>query len=347
MWYKKEKKFFLFKGMDRESVDKILQEIDFSVENPLFYSQLFSAVVKQQKRAIKEESLEQIFIEEYDESSQLFHHSDLQEGCSVRNVLKTRRLANLLINDEGKLDEALLPQLEEKLKTYLYSLGPERYYDAIRDEQILKVLQQLQKEKSLVLALKRISQPHLHTFADQIIRDTLGLPSNTVVTDTHTRRAALSAWMCMLRQNVGSCFATAPAIIVHDEQPERFLRDIQEFLSTGRMKRTFGGIEYAVPLSNSWGTGDLRKVIFSSQGLIKERREIWFSPGLLSAFETVGVIDKKLDFNQKVENIKTAVFESLEQLQREKVFRFCTVEDLIRIVLLKHHNLTEEDIEEY
>ena len=80
-----------------------------------------------------------------------------------------------------------------------------------------------------------------------------GASGNVQVTDAHARRAALSAWMCTLRQSIGSCFATAPAIIVHDEQPEQLLKDLNVLLSTGRSKRTYEGTEHSVPLSMSWG----------------------------------------------------------------------------------------------
>lgn len=57
----------------------------------------------------------------------------------------------------------------------------------------------------------------------------------------------LTALLTPLRQKVGSCFATAPAILVQSEMPHLFLRDIQEILAKGKLTRTFGGVEYTVP----------------------------------------------------------------------------------------------------
>lgn len=92
----------------------------------------------------------------------------------------------------------------------------------------------------------------------------MNLPTNASISDAHARRAALSAWFCYLRQNVGSCFATAPAIMIHNEQPQQFLIDLADIVSTGRLKRTFGGIEYTAPLNGSWGNGDLKTFNYST-----------------------------------------------------------------------------------
>ena len=77
------------------------------------------------------------------------------------------------------------------------------------------------------------------------------------MTDSHARKAVLSALLSSLRQNVGSCFATAPAILIQQDQPANFLGDMGQLLGTGRILRVYEGAEYAAPLSLSWGVGDL------------------------------------------------------------------------------------------
>ena len=105
----------------------------------------------------------------------------------------------------------------------------------------------LESNKDLVRQLKKLTRPLSNKWAEELIRQTLQLPPNMPLTDAHTRQAVLAAWLCYLRQNVGSCFATAPAEIVHEEQPELFLQDMLDLISTGRLRRTFGGIENSVP----------------------------------------------------------------------------------------------------
>ena len=110
---------------------------------------------------------------------------------------------------------------------------------------------------------------------------------------------ALIAWLTYLRQNVGSCFATAPAIVVSEEQPELFFKDLSELFGTGRLKRTFGGVEYSVPFSASWGAGDLRRLIVVQRGPLAEKQKSWHSPGILAGLEASGVIDTALPLGKK------------------------------------------------
>lgn len=227
----------------REKINPLLAAIRVPVDHPDFFPRIFSLVAKEQKETFKqsEDSFEKIFSEEYDDLSKRLDRSRLQDSVAVRNVMRTRRLADLLINDKGDILNDLLPEAIAQLKQHMYSLGPDRQHDSRRQRQILSVLTTLQNDKDAHKALKGIAKPHNHRLAEQIIRDTLSLNPNAVITDAHARKAALSAWLCYLRQNVGSCFATAPAIIIHDEQPIQFLKDLNELLNTGRLRKVFGG----------------------------------------------------------------------------------------------------------
>ena len=168
------------------------------------------------------------------------------------------------------------------------------------------------------------------------------------ISDAHARRASLSAWFCYLRQNVGSCFATAPAIVVHDEQPEQFFKDLNELLGTGRLKRTFGGIEYAAPLSASWGAGDLRKLIAISRENSEERENLGLSPGLLAAFETVGLVDAAKPLKERIEESQTLVLSALDALENPRAHQlYISAEEMIRFLLLKRLQLTEKDLVEF
>ncbi len=288
--------------MEEKKINELLEKIGIPFEDGQFSMRLFREIDQ-----------------EYGEISRNADISGIQEGCAIRNILKTREMAIAMINDDGKLEEPILEKYIKQVSANLYSLDPSREADAKRNERIIRVLNQLKSDKALVKALNRVGKPHMHKYADQIIRDTLNIPPKTIVTDAHARRAALSALLCFLRQNVGSCFATAPAIMVHDEQPDVFLNDLQELLSTGRLKRTFGGVEYAVPLSTSWGAGDLKRKIHASD-------EIWKSPGLQLAFETVGIVNKQLSLEERT---------------------WISPEEIIQLVLQDHFKISIKDIEEY
>ena len=335
--------------MNFDEIEDNIKEREIYIDDPLFYTRAFTLACEQRKRAyaLDGDNFRRVFAEEYDSISRKLDLTKFQESCQVRNVLRTRRLANLLINDKGELNQAVIPRLIDLLKEHLYSLGPDRQYDAKRQDHLLRVLSFLVNNKEVVRLLNSIDKPVSHRYADQIIRDTLQLPPNTVITTAYARRAVLSAWMCFLRQNVGSCFATAPAIIIHDEQPEMFLKDVSELLNTGRLKRTFGGVEYTVPLSNSWGGGDLKKMFYVPLGEGFQSSNIWLSPGLSAAFESVGLVNADGSKEEKNEKVKTLILSALTNQETTQPFVLASAEGIIRHVLLQKYGITEKDVEDY
>ena len=84
-------------------------------------------------------------------------------------------------------------------------------------------------------------------------RKHLGWGRGAMIELAQTRRAVLSALLTKLRQSVGSCFATAPAIIIQAEQIHQFLSDIEEIFRLGGLKRTIQGEEYFVPTKSELG----------------------------------------------------------------------------------------------
>lgn len=277
----------------------------------------------------------------------LIDESGLQDNCAVRNVVQTRALASLLIDDAGQLKYELLPLASKYLESTAFSLAPEGQQDAARHQQVAQVLRLLQSSSHLVRLLLSIEKPHAHRVADQIIRDTLALPYQTIVDTAKTRRAALAAWMCYLRQNVGSCFATAPAIIIHDEQPTQFLRDIQEMLTTGRLKRTFGGVEYAVPLCHSWGVGDLGRLVAFTREQVFQSEDILVSPGIVAAFTASSLVNPSLPEKEQQQQVRCLL---LRALQKRFLWTgselLITTEELIKQALLEYLHLDESAIKQ-
>lgn len=339
--------------MHVQRMNQILSDVNVSLTDPDFLSHIFNAVAKARKSSLAssqsndDDALQRECAEEYEDLSCRLDVTKIQESCSVRNVLKTRRLANLLINDHGDLQSALLPRVMAHLAEHAYSLGPQRQYDGQRNEQILRVLTQLSTDPDQMRLFKRIGKPHQHPLADQIIRDTLQLPPSVMITDAHARRAVLAAWMCLLRQNVGSCFATAPAIIIHDEQPEQFLLDLYDMLGTGRLKRTFGGIEYTVPISTSWGAGDLRKPLLLIMNPSDEESSVWNAPGLILALESAGLLDANAAVEQKVKQTRSLVLHVFPEWGVKQPYILTSIEVILRRILMHHYKLKSQDLHEF
>lgn len=329
-----------------DTLQSIIADVQVPLDHPEYHERIFSLVAKANASKLFEakDIITNIFEEEYVDLSQRLDQSGIQESCSVRNILRSRQLALLLIDDKGEVLSSLLPGLIDNLQKHLFSLGPDRQYDAKRNEHILYVLQKLNNNKEVIRLIKKVTKPLYQKNAEELIRETLQLPQTTAITDAHTRQAALSAWLCTLRQNVGSCFATAPAEIIHDEQPEQFLQDVTDLISSGQLKRTIEGIEYTMPLSASWGNGDLKKPILIKCFTDSIEPPLWLSPGLFGALETIGLIPKDAAENEKTSALKNLI---LNQITTERPYEVITTETLLRRILMAGLQLTEKNLEDY
>jgi len=329
--------------VDIEKIQALISKVKVPLTDETFFLRLFHLVAKERKELNKQNEFAKICNEEYGDLSRRADLTKIQASVSIRNVLRTRKLVDFFINDKGNILTDGLNEKIEQFKHYLYSLGPKRHYDSVRQELILRVLNVL-NNKEIVTLLKTISKPYLNKNSDAIIRNTLALPKSVVITDVHAKKAVFSAFMAYLRQSVGSCFGTAPSIIIHDEQPKQFLKDIIELLGTGRLKRTFGGVEYSVPFSASSGVGDLKRQLFFSDDVTIRQIEIWYSPGLINALDAASLFPEGLNLKAKIEKAKELCVEALTFLKKEKGYCFTNVEEILRQILLKEFNLKEEAI---
>lgn len=326
-----------------------MQESSFDtpIDNPEFLKAVFSFAAKERrnKKRLDPDNICRIAAEEWDDLSIQADATDLQDSFSIRNVLKAKRIANLLIDEKGALNTDLIKKFIELLKKHCYFLGEGRHFDHKRNEHILKCLIKLDESKELRAAVMHITKPSMHKIADEIIKRTLGIPLNTQITDAHARRAALSSWFTYLRQAVGSCFATAPALVVHDEQPLQFLKDLSELFATGKLKRTFGGQEYTVPLCFSSGKGGLNKPLVIYKEIDDAAQDIAASPSILSAIEGSLILTPEVQDTRSF--LKNLVKEALTADAKGPFGISTTAEVLLRKMLLIHFKITEEDVTEY
>ncbi len=185
--------------------------------------------------------------------------SGIQDGAAIRNRQLAKSIALQVVDDEGRVDLDAVGREVTALQAEIASLTPEGHRDFPRHQHALTVLIFLRDRRDIRVRLEEIVGPTSNPMGEELIRDTLELPVRGNINGTAARRAVLSAWLTYLRQNVGSCFATAPAIMIQREQPMQFLADMDELISRGRLTRVIRGFEHVVPLSPSWGQGDLLK----------------------------------------------------------------------------------------
>lgn len=329
-------------------IEHILNSVKASLDHPLFYPRVFALIAKEKRevRGQQKDPLLRVITEEYEELSRRIDSSQIQDGTVVRNILRSRQLAKLLIDEKHGINLDRVDQAIKYFEDSTYSLGPNRQHDSRRQEHILKVLKLLKSSKELQFLLKKFTRPLTNQWAEELIRQTLQIPPGTPLNDVHAQQAALAAWLCFLRQNVGSCFATAPAKIIHDEQPEIFLKDLLELISTGGLKRVYGGVENSAPLSASWGAGDLKKPVLlrlSSKGV---NPEIWNSPALVFAFEAAGLLDPSDSVREKIQQLEKKIV-SLIQGAAPRLFLIMTAEEIITSILLLSQGLTERELKDY
>ncbi len=258
--------------------------------------------------------------------SQAFDRSGIQESFSWRTVHIARLLACELIDDRGHIDKKGLFAAIHTLENHLYSLGPERHHDFDSQEHMLAILKKFHTDPAYDYALKRVGRPTGHLAAERLIRETLLVSERTLLKDAHARRAVLAALLTWLRQNVGSCFATAPAIMIQQSQPLQFLADMAALLSTGRLVRIIDGHEYAVPLSVSWGAGLLFYPIVN-----RTVEELASSPGLAEALGSKEIEKMLAPFKKEL----------------ERPFSVMTADAIIKETLLKEFKITEKDVEAF
>lgn len=209
-------------------------------------------------------------------------------------LFRARALSHQLIDDKGDLDVDLLDRLclsLERQGFIFYPTCPDPFRDhALRS---LKAL----RTPTVWNLLKQFRSPLCHKKAEQFVLSSLGASLSDQVTTPLVRKGVLCAFLTPLRQSVGSCFATAPAILIQREQPVLFFKDMYQLLSTGILRRVVGGVEYAMPLSPSTGLGSLRKPLSSGA-----------AAALDSALSACGVMEK---ISYSRENTAEAVIEAV------------------------------------
>ncbi|MCB1083181.1 MAG: hypothetical protein KDK61_02625, partial [Simkania sp.] len=195
-------------------------------------------------------------VEEEEKIAKALAETDIQEPFLFRSLARARMLANLFIDEQGIL-------LKKKLPSFFSGIQGENDKEVI--EHFHKVVAALHSSKDLLNLFNRFKMPVANRYIETLVLYSLGLPLKTKVTNRELRQAVFTALLTPLRQNVGSCFATAPGIIIQSEQMERLLLDLYDLVMTCSLSRTFGGVQHAVPISPSWGMGDLKKPISSSK----------------------------------------------------------------------------------
>jgi len=195
------------------------------------------------------------------------------------------------------------------------------------DSVVAKVL----TSKESVLYFRRMSMPLGSQWAENVVRHALGFIEGARLTDRDVKVAVLSAVLMPLRQTVGSCFATAPAILIQREHPELLVKDLYDLLTMGMLKRVYHGKESKVPMCIRTGSSDLYRTVFDPEAFT-------FHPALLEGFAAAGLIETHRRL-ERMQELLLPLVSSVKGPLRVKAF--------IRQVLLDSMRLKEAQIDAY
>lgn len=259
-------------------------------------------------------------------------------------IERSKKIAELLINDGGQLNVFLIKFIKEKCP---------KSNSACHDKLFFETLESLEKGDKTANLLTSIGLPKSeNNKAIDFIRATLKLGMEEPLQLKDTRRAVLSAFLMDLRQApTGSCFTTSVAIDIHDNWPDLFLEDMKGLIENGYIQRTFEGrTEQFI-----WSTVPAEEIGFSAaigdniNEPVQAAVRALGMPGLKSEEEITREVlkhvyhDKARKFIDREKNVIAGVnsFDSLiEKLKREEGIR--DSEDLVLLLdkIQREENIT-------
>lgn len=272
--------------------------------------------------------------------------SQLHEPVLIRNIYFCRTLACRIIDAQGGIDRLQLQESIRGLRRYRYCLDPLSPYESRARGHALALLQRLATDEALAMALLAIRTPTDNQHAQTLVRDTLALSSPSLLTDAHARQACLCVLLSYFRQNVGSCFATAPGIIVQTHHPRQLLQDLQALLDTGKLERYFDGVGLEVPLSRSAGIADYKKPIALYHDPQDRIRRFSHSPALIAALEAAGLLTN-LSTEQRIEKLVTWLIPAAKAYVAAHANHSLSIEQLLKWIGMRAHNIDEQDLQRH
>lgn len=312
----------------------ILSQVEKKPHQRSFFKQLHRKISKAYKRLCGE-----AFIPLLDEAlffSQQIDRAGVQDSSLFRNRKMSLALAKCLVDEKGLLRLEQLQALRHFLQKHLHCLGSDCLRDDLWRLQIYQVLQSLEEP----LVLQKLESFQLVAGDERVqalIRDTLELEETETLHKGHVRQAVLCACFAYLRQNVGSCFATAPAILVQTEKMSLFLGDLLELLSCSVLKRTYGGVEYSAPLSPSWGVADLKRPF-----ILRDETPLEKTPGFFQALASSGLLSEASPKKEAFEHLRGRLQKSFPELP--PLGKLMTAKELFQQLLADHLEVKEEDL---
>jgi hypothetical protein len=261
----------------------------------------------------------------------------LQDPFKYKARKRSSAIAQTIIDKNGDLQISKIKELKFFLEKEGHIPLPGAAGDQDMLEHFIFILSRFLHEPKFKNIMRKFQLPLCHKYAESLIRESVGKPHNESLVDRDVKVAVLSACLYPLRQNVGSCFATAPAIMIQKEQVENVLYDLYELLSTGKMTRTVEGHQHSVPLSPSIGVAELKK----SLRFLLDVAPSDIPLSLCRPLELAGLIKKNMDLKERSIWWQHALKRFLVS---QEIF---TVESFFESVVFEYFEITKEQMDHF
>jgi hypothetical protein len=226
------------------------------------------------------------------------HRNGIQDSRLVALRLVALRTAKAICSSKGEVQVDRGQELLDNWQRWAPQ-WPLVMDDLEQSLQVMRSLvERLVQEKSLRQLIMSCGRPVGQPESEQRIRLSLGLSADTPVGDYETRIAVVSALLTPLRQSVGSCFATAPCILVQRQEPAMLLDDLRALIELGRLERIVQGQSAIVPIALRWAGGLVRRPVGPKASRLAQ------SPGFLGgAFAALGKERSFVRVSQQVKQL--------------------------------------------
>lgn len=249
----------------------------------------------------------------------------------IRLRRQTVQIAKRLI--ESKFVD--ISQIVQEIEISLFDLATDYEQDVLYKEHWIAVLNQFKSNSALQKQVLLLPMPDANMRNETFVRQTLELSTFEKITHKEVAQLVLSAILHPLRQKVGSCFATAPAILIQSEQIAGLIKDLSELLNTGVLKRTFLGHEHIAPMSYFWAKGILNQSV-----QLDSKEHIWESFELIQCLDDLKIFPKNSSDNSKNEIVRSYLSEFITLNQGKKVY----LHQVLRVILLSYLKIDEKKL---
>lgn len=283
---------------------------------------------------------EQIFY--LDEASLFaaYESSPFQSPITAQNIFFARTVAAQLLSEQGTLENTRIVACIQNFSKYVYPVSTNRHQSTPGRQHILKMLKMLQTSAFMRDTINHLFVPS-YPALQAIIRETLALSPSAPVQEHHVRQAVLAALFTYLRQDVGSCFATSLAIIIHREQPERFIKDLADLLAFGKLTRIAGDREIVTPMNLFPCIGELFQPIEILDLYPHPLLQIAKSPGIQQAFVATGILSDVEPVETQIQQLLSHEF--LLQKTQQTNDRI-TANELLQTTLMHYFQVSKQEV---